>query len=141
MAERGQIRLDDPLSKYAPPGARVPTYNGQPIRLINLATHTSSLPRSSRAANRIVRCLSGQPKRIAGVAARCAAAVPGTQAAYSNLAFDLLGDALAKAAGMPYPALLQQLVTRPLGMKDTTFTPSPDQCQRLMIAEKGQPVQ
>lgn len=22
-------------------------------------------------------------------------------------------------------------------MKDTTFTPSPDQCQRLMIPEKG----
>ena len=45
MAERGQIHLDDPLSKYAPPGARVPSYNGQPIRLINLATHTGSLPR------------------------------------------------------------------------------------------------
>lgn len=25
LAERGQIRLDDPLSKYAPPGSRVPT--------------------------------------------------------------------------------------------------------------------
>ena len=38
---------------------------------------------------------------------------------------------------MPYPALLQQVVTRPLGRKDTTFTPSPGQCQRLMIPEKG----
>ncbi|WP_373327751.1 D-alanyl-D-alanine-carboxypeptidase/endopeptidase AmpH, partial [Cronobacter turicensis] len=28
-------------------------------------------------------------------------------------------------------------ITRPLGMKDTTFTPSPDQCKRLMVAEKG----
>ncbi len=45
MAERGEIRLDDPLSKYAPPGKRVPGFDGQPIRLINLATHTSGLPR------------------------------------------------------------------------------------------------
>src|SRR5690606_2977916 len=46
-------------------------------------------------------------------------------------------DALARAAGTPYPALFSQLLTRPLGMKDTTFTPSPAQCARLMVAEKG----
>lgn len=62
---------------------------------------------------------------------------PGSQAAYSNLAFDLLADALATAAGKPYPQLFEEQITRPLGMKDTTFTPSPDQCQRLMIPEKG----
>src|SRR5699024_3429151 len=28
-------------------------------------------------------------------------------------------------------------VTRPRGMKDTTFTPSPEQCGRLMIPAKG----
>ncbi|PVW84675.1 D-alanyl-D-alanine-carboxypeptidase/endopeptidase AmpH, partial [Klebsiella pneumoniae] len=64
-------------------------------------------------------------------------AAPGSQAAYSNLAFDLLADALATAAGKPYPQLFEEQITRPLGMKDTTFTPSPDQCQRLMIPEKG----
>lgn len=139
MAERGQIRLDDPLSKYAPPGARVPTYNGQPIRLINLATHTSSLPREQPGGkpHRPVFVWPTKADRWQWLRGAQLKAAPGTQAAYSNLAFDLLGDALAKAAGMPYPALLQQLVTRPLGMKDTTFTPSPDQCQRLMIAEKG----
>ncbi len=52
-------------------------------------------------------------------------------------AFDLLADALSTAAGKPYPQLFEEQITRPLGMKDTTFTPSPDQCQRLMIPEKG----
>lgn len=62
---------------------------------------------------------------------------PGSQAAYSNLAFDLLADALATASGKPYTQLFEEKITRPLGMKDTTFTPSPDQCKRLMVAEKG----
>lgn len=49
----------------------------------------------------------------------------------------MLADALATASGKPYPQLFEDNITRPLGMKDTTFTPSPDQCKRLMVAEKG----
>lgn len=45
LLDQGTVKLNDPLSKYAPPGARVPTYNGTPITLVNLATHTSALPR------------------------------------------------------------------------------------------------
>lgn len=139
MAERGQIRLDDPLSKYAPAGARVPSYAGQPIRLINLSTHTSGLPREQPGGkpHRPVFVWPTHSDRWQWLAGAKLKAAPGTNASYSNLGYDLLGDALARAAGMPYPALLQQLITRPLGMKDTTFTPSPEQCDRLMVAEKG----
>ena len=139
MAERGQIRLDDPLSKYAPAGARVPSYAGQPIRLINLSTHTSGLPREQPGGkpHRPVFVWPTRSDRWQWLAGAKLKAAPGTDASYSNLGYDLLGDALARAAGMPYPALLQQLITRPLGMKDTTFTPSPEQCDRLMVAEKG----
>ena len=48
-----------------------------------------------------------------------------------------MADALGTAAGKPYPQVFEEKITRPLGMKDTTFTPSPDQCRRLMVAEKG----
>src|SRR6185503_10586083 len=57
---------------------------------------------------------------------------PGTTAAYSNVGFDLLADALEAAAGQPYPDLLRARVTGPLGMKDTGFAPTPEQCARLM---------
>lgn len=139
LAERGQIRLDDPLSKYAPPGSRVPTYNGQPIRLINLSTHTSGLPREQPGgkAQRPVFVWPTRGERWAWLSRANLKAAPGSSAAYSNLGYDLLGDALSRATGKPYPALFQQLITRPLGMKDTTFTPSPEQCGRLMVAEKG----
>lgn len=139
LAEEGRLKLDDPLSKYAPAGARVPTWNGQPIRLINLATHTSGLPREQPGgkAMRPVFTWPTNSQRWAWLRTAQLKSAPGQVASYSNLAFDLLGDALAKAGGKPYPALLQEKVTRPLGMKDTTFTPSPDQCARLIIPAKN----
>lgn len=139
LSEQGVVRLDDPLSKYAPSGSSVPSYAGQTIRLINLATHTSGLPREQPGGkpHRPVFVWPTNSQRWNWLESAHLKAAPGTQAAYSNLAFDLLGDALSRASGVPYPALLQREITRPLGMKDTTFTPSPDQCGRLMVAEKG----
>jgi len=139
MFDQGIVKLNDPLSKYAPPGAVVPTWQGSPITLLNLATHTSALPREQPggAAHRDVFVWPTQQQRWNWLSTAKLKVGPGTQAAYSNLAFDLLADALAKAAGKPYPQLFEEQITRPLGMKDTTFTPSPDQCKRLMVAEKG----
>ncbi|MCE0811256.1 D-alanyl-D-alanine-carboxypeptidase/endopeptidase AmpH [Buttiauxella sp. W03-F01] len=139
MLDQGKVQLNDPLSKYAPSGARVPTYNGNPITLVNLATHTSALPREQPggAAHRTVFTWPTRDQRWNWLATASLKSSPGTIAAYSNLAFDLLADALSQAAGKPYPALFEEQITRPLGMKDTTFTPSPDQCKRLMVAEKG----
>ena len=48
----------------------------------------------------------------------------GQSASYSNLVYDLLADALVKASGKNYPQLLKQYVTQPVGMRDTTLTPS-----------------
>jgi len=139
LLDQGVVKLNDPLSKYAPPGASVPTYQGKPITLVNLATHTSSLPREQPggAAHRPVFVWPTHNQRWNWLSTATLKTAPGTQAAYSNLAFDLLADALSTAAGKPYPQLFEEQITRPLGMKDTTFTPSPDQCQRLMVAEKG----
>ncbi|MBS0848772.1 D-alanyl-D-alanine-carboxypeptidase/endopeptidase AmpH [Citrobacter sp. JGM124] len=139
LFERGVVKLDDPLSKYAPPGTRPPTYNGQPITLINLATHTSALPREQPGgvANRPVFTWPTYKQRWSWVSQATLTTAPGTVAAYSNLAFDLLADALSRATGKPYDELFRENIARPLGMKDTTYTPSPDQCRRLMVAEKG----
>ena len=139
LAEEGRLKLDDPLSKYAPAGARIPSFNGQPIRLINLATHTSGLPREQPGgkSGRPVFTWPTHSQRWAWLRKAQLKWAPGQIASYSNLAFDLLGDALAKAGGKPYPALFQEKITRPLGMKDTTFTPSTEQCARLMVPAKS----
>ncbi|UMX72302.1 serine hydrolase [Klebsiella pneumoniae] len=69
--------------------------------------------------------MSGRPasKALNWLSTATLKTAPGLQAAYSNLAFDLLADALSTAAGKPYPQLFEEQITRPLGMADTTFTP------------------
>ena len=139
LLDQGVVQLNDPLSNYAPPGARVPTFQGKPITLVNLATHTSALPREQPggAAHRPVFVWPTKEQRWSWLSTASLKAAPGSVVSYSNLAFDLLADALSRAAGKPYPQLFEEQIARPLGMKDTTFTPSPDQCKRLMVAEKG----
>jgi CubicO group peptidase (beta-lactamase class C family) len=40
------VHYDDPLQKFMPQGIRVPSFRGRRITLLDLATHTSGLPRS-----------------------------------------------------------------------------------------------
>lgn len=57
---------------------------------------------------------------------------PGTAISYSNFRFDLLAAALARAARQPYEDLLAMRIIRPLGLRDTTFSPSTEQAARIM---------
>jgi CubicO group peptidase (beta-lactamase class C family) len=50
----------------------------------------------------------------------------------SELAFGLLGQALADRAGVSYPALLNEEIAAPLGLKDTTVKLTPEQQLRLL---------
>ena len=45
MAARGEVKLDDPIALYLPPGVSAPQKDGRTITLLDLATHTSGLPR------------------------------------------------------------------------------------------------
>jgi serine-type D-Ala-D-Ala carboxypeptidase/endopeptidase len=45
MAQRREVKLDDPIAKYLPASVKIPERNGCQITLVDLATHTSGLPR------------------------------------------------------------------------------------------------
>ena len=47
MVRRGEVALNDPVIKYLPRGVKVPERNGRQITLVDLATHTSALPREA----------------------------------------------------------------------------------------------
>ena len=135
LAQDKTVRLDDPLQRFAPPHVKVPSRPGHPITLADLATHTSGLPREVGNAPR------GTPHftfpdyeyRWHWLPTQHLKTVPGAAAVYSNVGFDLLGDALEKAARKPYATLLAERTTIPLGMKETGFTPTAAQCQRLLL--------
>ncbi|WP_086108826.1 D-alanyl-D-alanine-carboxypeptidase/endopeptidase AmpH [Xenorhabdus vietnamensis] len=142
LAQNKRLKITDPLQKYSNYGVHVPGYgSGQPIRLYHLASHTSGLPREQPGGKwgRPVFIWPTQSNRWAWLKTAGIGAAPGTTASYSNLAYDFLADALSKATGKPYTRLLQEEITRPYHMKDTTLTPSQSQCARLMAGVKPSP--
>jgi serine-type D-Ala-D-Ala carboxypeptidase/endopeptidase len=137
MAADGTVKLVEPLAKYAPPGAKVPAFAGREITLLDLATYTAGLPRELPDApdpqpgeNPFARFQAEAYWRWLAQAKLPYA--PGSGAMYSNLGFGLLGEALAKAGGKPYAALLAERVATPLGMVDTTTKLSAAQTPRAM---------
>ena len=131
MVDRGEVRLDEPLSAFAPggPAAFASSAIGG-ATLEQLATHTSGLPRlvtSPRGLGQVM-FFRGNPYRglgpdsvwtdVLGVDE----APPKPAYLYSNLGAAVLGQALAARAGKPYSDLVAERVLIPLGMNATTFT-------------------
>ena len=142
LAAEGKLSLTDPLQRYAPPHVKVPEGPiGSAITLEDLALHTSGLPREvlPSPANVPHFTFPRYSTRWAWLPKQKLAADPGTAALYSNVGFDLLGDALATASGESYAQLLHDTLLQPLDMWDTTLVPSKEQCARLMqpLKEEG----
>lgn len=139
LAVQGRLAAADPLQRYAPADCKVPVVDAaKPITLTDLATHTSGLPRIAVIGD-IRSPVAAANARWAWLRRQKGLPAPGDTALYSNIAFDLLADALADAAKEPYPAALKRWVTAPLGMVDTTAAPTPEQCHRMMAANPGGP--
>ena len=134
MAERGEVRLDDPIAHFLPQGTSVPSRNGKHIRLVDLATHSSGLPRmpsnfavdpsnprDGYPAERLYEFLRGHEltRDIGG------------RAEYSNLGVGLLAHALSLHAGRSYETLVTERILEPLGMTSTRIVLSPADRERL----------
>jgi D-alanyl-D-alanine-carboxypeptidase/D-alanyl-D-alanine-endopeptidase len=135
-AVRGEVKLDDPLSLYVPPGVTVPRFGGQVITLTDLATHGSGLPRRPDNLNAVA---VDAPNKYAGYSleqlwvdlpSHRLTRAPGSAFEYSNLGVSLLGQALAQRMGLPFAELLRQRITGPLGLADTRFGDDPAAADR-----------
>ncbi len=127
------VRLDDTLQHYARPHTIVPQ-RGRPITLLDLATHTSGLPRElgQTPADLPHFTFPDYRTRWRWLPNQRLRSTPGTAALYSNVAFDFLSDALESAAHKQYAALLAERTLNPLHMAHTTFFPNAEQCSRLL---------
>ena len=129
---RGEVELTTPVASLLPDSLVMSTYADRPIRLVDLATHTSGLPRlpvdlamtaDFDIADPYARYT---PERLLAFLETVELeTAPGDTYGYSNLGVGLLGYALARQAGASYAETVQARVLRPLGM-DETFVDVPD---------------
>jgi len=124
MTADGTLKLTDTLQSHLDWDVTVPSLDGKEIRLIDIATHTSGLPRevpredgpaddphATITPEAMIASLENDPLLFA----------PGTSGLYSNFAYDLLAAALENAGGKPFEELLRERVLDPAGLTDTGF--------------------
>jgi CubicO group peptidase (beta-lactamase class C family) len=102
MVRRGEGRLEDPVAKYLPETVIVPARNGSEIRLVDLGTHRSGLPRmpsNFRPADPNNPYADYTPGLLYGFLTQHQLRRDiGAEAEYSNLGVGLLGHALTLRA-------------------------------------------
>lgn len=146
MVARGEVNLDDPVSKYLPQGVKMPSRGNKQITLLHLATQTSCLPGAgpdnfepkdpwNPYADYTVQRLYDFLSRYQ------LPRDPGEKYEYSNLNFAVLGHVLELRAGKSFEVLLTERILKPLGMRDTAITLPPSLQARFATGhEDGQPV-
>jgi CubicO group peptidase (beta-lactamase class C family) len=137
LAERGAIDLAAPIVQYLP-YFRLNDDRYAQITIRQILSHTSGMPdmdeveydqlirhpeEDEGAAERYVRQLSS----------RKMAAAPGERFLYSNIAYNVLGDLIAKVSGRSFEAYMQDQVLIPAGMPDSTFLPAEVPSDRLAM--------
>lgn len=150
LVDEGKIHLDDPVSLYIPQfkdpwviqeattNRMTLTQAKTPITIRHLLSHTSGLPFSSKIE---VQPYDTLPLRDAvyTYALTPLGSEPGTKHLYANAGINTCGRIIEIVSGMPYETFLQTRLFDPLGMKDTTFWPTPEQEARLAKSYQAGP--
>jgi len=125
--ERGEVSPESTLGDLIP----MPPGDAAGVTLGALATHTSGLPRLPNAAEPLKRTIAlmrhGTNPYGETVAELLEQArdveLSTSKPSYSNFGFELLGHAVATAAGTNFAELVRSRLTAPLGMH-STYTPA-----------------
>lgn len=121
LAEEGLIDLDAPLSAYLPD-----TPVGGDVTIRQLLSHQSGIPNVTDVPN-IFADLFADPERswtvdeVIDTIVDVPGTEPGTEFAYSNTNYVLLGQLVESVGGDELDDALQSRIVQPLGLESTAF--------------------
>ncbi len=121
LVEQGKIDLEEKVTTYLP-YFKLDDERYQDITIQQMLSHVSGMPDvedygwdnpqyDEGALERYVRSLSDRKMRFD----------PGTKHVYSNMAFECLGDVIAKVSGMSFADYEKRYILNPTGMGKSTF--------------------
>jgi D-alanyl-D-alanine carboxypeptidase len=123
LVDEGRISLDDTVEQLLPGRLR----EGRKIRLRHLLSHTSGIP-EYMGLEPFASAVRENPRVIIPVRRLIAAAAklplefePGSQAAYSNTNYLVVGEILMRLTGQSLGRLLRERIFEPLGLRSTAF--------------------
>jgi CubicO group peptidase (beta-lactamase class C family) len=117
LQERGKLRVEAPLKTYLPDTPQA--WND--VTIFNLLTHTSGIPDFIHLADfRNIEALPQRPEElIAKIRDKPLEFAPGSDRAYSNTGYLLLGLVIEKVSGERYAQFVKENLLDPVGMRDS----------------------
>lgn len=141
LRDEGKLRLDDPAVKHIPElrQAMSPFGDIETVTIRRMLSHESGLmsepPGTDWRAGRFEGSAARNLERVTEMGTKVP---PNTQLKYSNLAFQLLGEVVARSSGTPYTEYVRANILEPLGMRSTFFEPlDPKLRSRCATGYKG----
>jgi CubicO group peptidase (beta-lactamase class C family) len=141
LKDEGKLAFDDPVEKHLPEfrgqwmvqeetgDRRVLVRPPRAITIRDLLIHASGLgdvpsPRPHATLAELSMAYAREPLRFS----------PGERWTYSNAGINVLGRIVEVASGQRFEEFFQARLLTPLGMRDTTFWPTPEQARRVATA-------
>lgn len=126
LYDRGRLDLDAPAARY------LPAFGHAGITVRELLTHSSGLG----SAGLLWRQAHDRQGILDQIDRLPATDPPGAAFRYQDVNMILMGEIVARIAGMPLDRFLQRAVFGPLGMADTGFRPPPARIARIAPTEQ-----
>lgn len=130
MVQKGELKFDDPISKFLPKSVKTPARKGKEITLLDLATQRSGLPRmpdnfspkdqTNPYADYTIEQMYDFISKFT------LSRDIGSKYEYSNLGVGLLGHILSLKARVNYEKLLRDRICNPLKLDKTIITLTPE---------------
>ncbi len=117
LQQDGKLHIEDSISKYLSDAPK----SWEKITVANLLGHTSGIPSftDDKAFETWKMSPHTHEEEIALFRGKPLAFEPGSQYAYSNSNYEVLGTLIEKASGRTYGDLLKERIFQPLGMVNT----------------------
>ncbi len=142
LVTQKKARLDEPVRALLPPGTVSAPASGAEISLLDLSAQRSGLPRmpdNFAPADPDNPYADYDAARLYAFLGKHGVGRPDhPEPLYSNLGVGLLGQALANRAHTAYPALVQQEILGPLGMRETSVALTPSMRERFLPGHDAQ---
>jgi D-alanyl-D-alanine carboxypeptidase len=128
LRDEGKLHLDDPAVAFLPELREATSAFGmiETVTLRRMLSHESGLMGDPPGARWFHDVYEAEPTANLAKGAQIATMIPpNIQQKYSNLAFQLLGEIIARLDGRPYRDAIQARILDPLGMTSSGFHPLP----------------
>ena len=129
LRDEGLLHLDDPAVKHVPElrDASSPFGDIEHVTIRRMLSHESGLVGDPPGTDWSTPSYEGVAERnLARVAEIGTRIPPNLQQKYSNMAYQLLGEIVARLSGTPYPEYVRANILDPLGMTGSGFEPLPE---------------